>query len=180
MIIHATPYRADKNIGRAYNEFIESLNIPDDTWIVLRDGDTMFLTPDWGRQIEEVAATTHYDLLGCMTNRLRGQHQMPLGFDTEGDLFKMYEYSIQIEKRYWGKTEPAPGVAGLFFMFKKSLWKKVGGFEEGTIYTDTEFNKSVMAAGGNIGLMSGLFLVHGYRLWERNYNEAWQSKDHLK
>jgi hypothetical protein len=48
-IFYSNPFDLDKNIGKAYNEYLASINANDDDWIVLQDGDILYLTPDWGK-----------------------------------------------------------------------------------------------------------------------------------
>ena len=78
MIIYSNPFRSDKNIGKAYNDFIKCLNVPDDTWIVLQDGDITYLTDDWGKRIEESLALDgeKFGLVGCRTNRIKQTYQL--------------------------------------------------------------------------------------------------------
>src|SRR5699024_9945471 len=51
-VFYSTPWRSDKNIGGANNEFISML--PDDSWVCIMDGDAMWLRPDWGKCVEQV------------------------------------------------------------------------------------------------------------------------------
>ena len=46
MIHHVVPWMTG-NIGGGLNAAIERL--PDDAWICARDGDTLFLMPQWGK-----------------------------------------------------------------------------------------------------------------------------------
>ena len=134
MIHYPTPYSTDKNIGRAYNDAISAIQGNINDWVVLRDGDTAFLTPEWGRQIEEVAESTDYTLLGCMTNRLRYKHQLYKGkFDSKCDMYKNFNTARKSEIEHWAEVVPTPGIAGLFMMFQIKTWAEVGGFKENTI-----------------------------------------------
>src|SRR5690606_32105360 len=70
-----TPGRSDKNYGKALNEIIETL--PDDSWISVRDIDTLPLDhSSFIRQCEEIAAKNEFGLVSCMTNRLGLPHQL--------------------------------------------------------------------------------------------------------
>lgn len=180
MIAYSNPFRRDKDIGKAYNDFIASQ--PDDAWIVLQDGDMAYLTPNWGQIIEDAAVDTPRDfgLLGCMTNRLGGLHQCyNHTFSNDMNIVNHYEIAIKLENDYWSMVEETTGVAGLFMMFHKDIWKEVGGFKEGTIYADTEFNKSVRQAGFKIGIIKGLYVFHVYRIWEKGHKAARKSVGHL-
>lgn len=169
-IWYSTPYATDGNIGKAYNDFCEMVPGRDD-WIVLRDGDCMFTTPDWGRQIEEVLRThgDKYQVYGAMTNRIRSLHQRvtPDMFD-ETNMVKLVDKGFELEKEQWGKVEDGGrGVAGFFMAFRRSTWEKAK-FREREKAFDTLFCKDVVRSGGKIGLMKGLFLIHEYRMWAEN------------
>lgn len=169
-IWYTTPYATDGNVGREYNEFCE--NVPGrDDWIVIRDGDCMFLTPEWGRQIEEVLRVhgDDYQVYGAMTNRIRSPHQrvVPDLFD-EADIRVHVQKAFELEKENWGKvTSGGVGVAGFFMAFRRSTWEKTP-FREKQKTFDTLFCADVMRAGGKIGLMTGVYLLHEYRIWSDN------------
>lgn len=175
------PWRTDKNIGKANND--EIADLPDDCWIVLTDGDSCWVRPDWGKCIEEVIKEhgDEYALIGCVTNRLGGLHQCYNNeFDNEVSGYKSFENANEAWEKHGTKVEPTTGVAGVCMIFKKSTWKKVGGFKENTIKADTEFNKSVKRIGGKIGIAKGLYRFHFYRIWETEHKKAWHSVEHLK
>ena len=170
---YSNPYCTRKDIGEALNEFCES--VPDDDWICLQDGDMMYLTPDWGKQIEEVIRRhgDQYDLLGCMTNRLGGRTQIVPGMYNETDIVKHYEKAVELAENHWAEVVPIrSGVAGMFMLFKKSTWKK-HRFTEGTyqgVKFDTQFGKDILRAKGKVGLIKGLYVFHLYRIWSEASN----------
>ena len=61
-------------------------------------------------------------------------------------------------------------------MFPKSIWTKVGGFEEGGIvdknyhFHDYNFSMKVKKAGGKIGIAKGIYVFHLYRYEFRSCN----------
>jgi hypothetical protein len=65
-------------MGGAINQFIKSLNASDNDWIVIQDGDMLYLTADWGKRIYDALQKDgdNFGLVGCYTNRLRGRHQL--------------------------------------------------------------------------------------------------------
>lgn len=168
-IHYLTPYAVDGNIGRAYNEACRRIEGRDD-WIVIRDGDTSFTTPDWGRQIEEVLRThgDKYQVYGAMTNRIRSPHQrVPDMFD-EMDLRKHWEAGRNLEQDHWAEVgDGGTGVAGFFMAFRRSTWEK-SPFRERDRTFDTLFCREVARKGGKIGIMKGVYLVHLYRIWSKN------------
>lgn len=179
----SNPYDPGKDIGAALNEFCE--NIPsDDDWIVLQDGDIMYLTPDWGKQIYDALARngSDYDLIGCMTNRLGGTTQLVSGMYDVTDISKHHEVAVKLAAEKWAVVEPIKqGIAGMFMAFRKSTWAK-HRFKEGdygAVKFDTEFGKAVMNGGGKVGLMRGLYVFHIYRLWAKGQHQARFDTKHL-
>lgn len=177
---YSNPYSTEKNIGKALNEFCAL--IPDDDWICLQDGDIMYLTPDWGRQIDEVVKThgNKFKLFGCVTNRLGRPSQRYQGeFSDNHDVKHHYEIAKQLESEHWSEVEDitkSKRVAGMFMLFPKSLWNKIK-FKENRIDFDDCFCVDVLRAGGKLGLMKGLYVYHAYRIWA---NVPHRDRAHLK
>lgn len=163
-VFYSTPARADKNIGRAYNEFMST--VPDGSWVCLRDGDTMFTTPDWPKHIEDIISENgnKYDVIGCMTNRLKSEHQLIEGMFDEESITKHLDIASSIRSN---EVVAADSVAGLCLIFNKDVWEKVK-FKEESITFDTEFSKSVRRNGFKIGVAKGLYLIHLYRWGQEN------------
>lgn len=160
-IRYITPFASDKNIGREYNQVISEL--PDDCYVVLRDGDTMFLTHDWGKQIEEIILTNpEYDLITCMTNRIGNDKQCEEYMFNETNLDDHF-YQAGVSRNI-NKTEVIPHTIcpGMLMIFHKSLWNEIK-FKENTIFFDKRFSEAVIKSGKKIGLAKGLYLLHLYR-----------------
>lgn len=182
MIFDITPYSTEKNIGKAYNERIALL--PDDAWVIIRDGDCMYLTPDYGFIIEDIIAKygEEYALIGALTNRL-GNTELLYNqqFSEDTDVRNHYEIAMKI--RGDQETVKTDICAGFFMMFKKETWVKVGGFTEilsESRYVDKRFSGVIKANGLKIGIAQNLYLFHGYRIWEKEHKKAWNSTEHLK
>lgn len=165
-IRYITPFALDKNIGRAYNEAIYEL--PDDCFVVLRDGDTMFLTPEWGNQIEQIIKDNpDYDLITCMTNRIGVKE---LCVDYLFDCKDISTHIIDCEFRWReNKTKVIPTdiAPGMLMIFHKSLWLK-HKFRENSIIFDRQFSNDVIRGGGKIGVAKGLYIFHLYRFGQEN------------
>ena len=163
-IYYSTPFALDRNVGREYNQFCSIVPNGED-WILLRDADTMFLTPDFGKQVAEVVKVfgIDFDLIGCMTNRLRSNNQLHEGaFSNERDILKHIQIAESRKKCF--AVRPTTEIAGLFMLFKKSLWYKVK-FRENTFAFDRMFCKDVLKIGGKIGIAESIYLFHSYRMW---------------
>lgn len=164
---YLTPFRSDKNIGRAYNEACATA--PEGSWICLRDPDTMFLQPDSQALIEQIVASDPpFDLIGCRTNRLRGDHQCIRMMFDEKNIGPHIEIARELADKnktlIISTTEP---IAGMFMLFKKSLWDRIKFDETAIRFTDKKFSADVMAAGGKLGVAQGFYLFHLYR-WGSN------------
>lgn len=176
-VFYSNPYNTQKNIGKGLNEFCSL--IPDDAWICLQDGDMLYLTPDWGVQVEE-AIKRHgeqYDVIGCMTNRLARDTQRLAALDDNHDIIYHYEIAKEERDKNWGQVvEVNKPIAGMFMLFKKSLWNRVK-FKENDIAFDDSFCKVVKNQGGKFGVMTGLYVYHFYRGWSDNPTK---DRKHLK
>lgn len=177
-VYYSSPFRSDKNIGLANNEFIELL--PDDAWVCITDADISFLNPDYGTRIESIIKDFggKYDLIGCLTNRIGSLHQCYGGkFSEDMDMYNHYEIANNKELPH---EVIEGGVAGFVMIFSKKTWKKVGGFEENTPKADTLFNKAIKKSGGKCGVYQGLYVFHAYRIWEKEHKKARFSVKHLE
>lgn len=178
MIFDITPFRSDKNIGKAYNERIEVL--PDDCVVVIRDPDTMYLYPEQGQIVEEMSKKLDIvDILGCSTNRLLNDNQLYKGFSEDLDVSKHVPLAHEAADHYGLSIQRTDLLAGMFMMFRKSTWKRVGGFDEGTITADRCFCDAAINAGMKIGIAKGLYLFHAYRPWANKRSQAVTSIKHL-
>lgn len=177
---HITPGRSDKNFGKAINSIISKL--PDTDWICLRDIDTVPLNHEqFFLQCEEIAKSNKFGLVGCMTNRLGLKHQLHNGeFSENMDMAHHRKIALELTEKHGSEVKPATAsIAGLFMLFPKSTWLKVGGFPEGGILLsgkllDYHFWESVMKKGIKVGVAKGIYLWHSYRLGKDRKN-----KDHL-
>jgi hypothetical protein len=180
-IFYIQSYDLKANIGGAYNRHIQHL--PDDCWIVISDHDSNFLIPDFGKQLHDIIEKhgNEYALLGCVTNRLRGKHQLYKNeFSNDFELKNHFQIACELYKGHYAEVEETSGIAGVMMMFKKSTWQAVGEFEQMNVACDTAFNKAVKAKGlGKIGIMKGVYVFHCYRMWQSNHQLAANDVQHL-
>lgn len=170
-IFYLTPYGYNKKIGDRLNYEISLL--PEDSWIVIRDMDTMFLYDYVGNLLRDVineyGDTT--DLFGAYTNRLGLDYQLHGGEISDNFDIK-YHHAISQDRvrRYYKQcTTIDRPIAGFFMMFPKRTWEK-HKFQSPIIditsgkYFDWQFSESVLNNGGNVRLIEGLYIFHTYRL----------------
>jgi glycosyltransferase involved in cell wall biosynthesis len=162
---YSNPWSSDKNIGKALNDFCAT--VPNEDWICLQDGDMMFLTPDWGKQIEDVVRLhgSKYALFGATTNRLGRTTQRYKGeFSNNHDVKYHAEVAKDLANNHWGEVSQADMIAGMVMLFPKTLWNKVK-FKENTAAFDDDFSKDIKRKGYKMAVMKGLYVYHLYRIW---------------
>ena len=180
MIHCISPYRSDKNIGKANNDCISHF-APND-WIVLTDHDACWLLPESGKHIEMIIKEhgESFDLIGATTNRLGSTQQLYNNvFDSVCNAYDCYEDALDAWERYGARVDDVDLIAGVCMIFKVSTWQKIGGFKENTRMADVEFCKSVKSSRGKIGLAKGLYIMHNYRLTETEMKKARTNHKHL-
>ena len=182
-IYSITPFDDNKNFGRACNEHCANPLIKDDDWILLRDCDTMFLIPETSEQIYKIVKENHdkYDLIGCYTNRIGLDYQLPDKKISEDDSVRNH---IKIAQDLYKKngTTVIPlnkNIAGMFLLFKKSAWKR-HNFEEGLSVTKKDYDGQTkrgyidywfsnhFALNKKVGLATGVYIFHVYRLFGKD------------
>jgi cellulose synthase/poly-beta-1,6-N-acetylglucosamine synthase-like glycosyltransferase len=180
-IYYSNPYSVEKNIGKAINDFCQI--VPnDDDWIVVQDGDILYLTPDWGKRIHDALKVDgdRFGLVSCYTNRLSSGHQLHGGKRSDNhDIRHHYEIAMSYTREGIEEIKRFNNIAGFFMAFKKSTWRKVGGFRENDIAFDTTFCTAVKAKGYKIGLIRSLYVYHAYRIWNED-GKPQRDKAHLK
>lgn len=177
-IYYSIPFSVEKNIGKAYNSFMEL--IPnDDDYACFVDGDTIFTTYNYGNIINNTIL--RYPDIGaftCLTNRVKCDWQIAHGIDvTNNDIEYHREYGkklYQIFNTYCEDVTDNTLFSGFFILLKKSVWKKINGFvENGMLGVDNYLHKKIQENNEKLYIMRGLYLYHWYR--NNNSNE----KSHL-
>lgn len=178
MIHYRIPWATDKNIGKAYNSAMELLP-HDDDFACFIDADAMFLTPFFGKQLEDVVAKhSTCGIFTCLTNRI-GCRWQKAGDHISNDIAQHRAYAKQLFDEQYDTTEIIPQdgknlLGGVLILIKKSTWKKIGGFKDGLLGVDNELQLSAENAQEEIRLMKGVFIYHWYRGGRQS------DKDHLK
>jgi GT2 family glycosyltransferase len=161
------PYRHDKNLGKAYNE--EMATLDDDDWNCLCDLDTCFLTPDAGTILEEYARQNpDAGILTCFTNRISTLSKMQLlnGRVDENSDMKHHVRLAEDQRRFlYNTTEIDRDISGMVMLISKRTWSQYKFTENiKCLGVDTEFNRRIRSAGKRILRMDGLYIWHTYRI----------------
>ena len=160
--------------------------------LLILNNDTV-VTPGWlERQLEALASAPEVGMVGPCTNRISGEQQVAVDYDQEAlqglDEFSS-KWSIQHRKQY----EPTDRLVGFCMLMKRSLFEKVGAFDEqfglGN-FEDDDYCRRAMQAGFQLLIARDAFIHHvGHAtfqgagvdivgLLERNqslYLQKWQS-----
>jgi GT2 family glycosyltransferase len=170
MIYHFNTIFSGKSIGKYYNECCRLVS--DRDWICLWDADVMsFHTfANWNLFLEQ-AINENPDvwLFGCTTGRI-GTHKQRTGKTQCQNPNMVYHRNISEERfKTFGLNvrKDVGSISGLMMLFSKTAWQALGGFTEtGMLGVDTDFSKRIIGAGGKIGILQGVYVMHYYRMVE--------------
>lgn len=168
MRVHVcSPFRTDKNLGKAYNEAMNLLQ--DDDWACLVDMDTCFLTPDAGPILQEYATQNpNAGILTCFTNRVSpfSKRQLLNGSFSECTDFTQHIKLAEDQKKFLYSTTPINrDISGMLMMIRKSFWIQYPFPEDAKcLGVDTYYGRRIRESGHSILRMNGLYIWHTYRL----------------
>lgn len=163
---YISPFSIEKNIGKAINHTVKDLHYCQNDWIVHCDHDTLWLLPDSKVQVERILSETDYDVLGCMTNRLRSREQLYYGHFNDDDRIREHiRIATECREKFGEDIKTAGIIAACMMAFKVSVWEQVGGFQEGILNFDAVFCHSARSLGFKVGIMQGVYIFHSYRIW---------------
>lgn len=163
-----TPYRPDKDLGKAYNDAISL--IPDGDFVCLMDIDAMFLTPDAPEMIEKYAEMHPDSLLTCYCNRVSplAHEQLLGGVSENSDILHHIEKAQKQKLLFPRSTKIHRGeISGYLMVFKKDLWEQ-NKFDEGIgcLAVDTFWSRRFIVMGRDIIRMDAVYIWHTYRIWK--------------
>jgi hypothetical protein len=171
VIHHVTPYRRDKHLAVAYNEAFECIG--DDDWCVLRDIDTMFLTPDAPNIIEDyIKAFPDTGIFTCYTNRLSlcSKEQLFKGIISANTNILYHTKVAESLKRDRSVHEIKSVISGFLMVISKKTWKEFKFHGANCLGVDYIFSQDILDAGMKIRRMNGLYVFHLYRLLNGVHN----------
>jgi len=166
MIYYISPYRPDRNIGKTINDNIRQLNAADEDWIVHTDQDVLFLLPDTKQRIETILSATTFDILGAVTNRLGINSQLVQGAFNITDIKEHIRIAEQLQSNTVAEYHDI--LAAFCLCFRIKTWKQLGGFAENSLSFDSTFSIMAKRSGLKLGLMTGIYVFHLYRMMSDN------------
>jgi len=174
MIWFFTPYSFEKKMFEAWYRYMELVIDPGD-WACMMDGDTAFLLPDFGHQVQKyIDLFPDTGLFTCYASRTANKDQLLNGVNSENtdlvfhrcqaeycrenlfprskDIFKAYGHLMVIQKKTWIKIRP---------LVKKYTQNS------GLMDTDTAVSRAVRKINLKIKVMEGIYILHYYRLKDK-------------
>jgi len=175
MIHLITPWSNEKNLGKAYNDAFKKVGAND--WICFTDLDAVHTTHFAPLYMEHVIKDNpSYSLFTAVTNRVFNKEQVP--FPEYWQVDGMNFHRLTGEQLWKDKgvlvTDAKSLISGVVILTSKKAWKACGGFKDGMLGVDNEYDKSIRAAGLKTGIMQGIYVQHFYR-----NGDTW-NKAHLK
>lgn len=170
MIHIVTPYRTDKNLGRAYNEAFQ--NCPDGDWLCLTDIDLLFLTPDAPSLMYEAIELRPDAVFVCQTNRISPLAQEQLKFHVPSDVDSILYHQALAQSALESQPALTPVIrtdlSGFLLLVSKEIWQKHPFHEYmdkgGCIGVDTLWSREIRATNIPVMRMNRLYVWHTYRL----------------
>ena len=95
MILDIIPYSLEKNLGKAYNEAMALA--PDGSHVCFRDGDTCWLTPDYGVHLAEYVRLYPNAVLTCWTNRINERAEQQYNADGLNTVRKSTDMELHLQ-----------------------------------------------------------------------------------
>ena len=179
MIWFFTPYDQQKKLLWAIDRYFELIKNPDD-WVVICDGDTAFLTPDFGAQLLQYTQSyPDTGLFTCYASRCHYGIQVPKGVNIFSDSI-LYHHEIAKRQALDFKNEVleiSRKIAGHLMILKKGTWDRIKeevyskARSKNILGVDTQISYAILEAGLKIRLMKGIYILHYCRLAEgMDYN----------
>lgn len=167
MIHVCTPYRLDKNLGKAYND--EFKKIGNDDWVCMHDWDVKFLLSESISHLYGyVERFPKADVFTCFANRSHANSTQQLLGGKVSDNADMYHHlnlAIRQKEFLYQATEITGNISGFLMLISKRLWKEIKFTEDmKCLGVDTWFSKCLRENGKKVLRMDGIYIWHTYRL----------------
>lgn len=179
-IYYSIPWDTQKNIGEYYNRFMEMMT--DNDYACFIDGDAIFTTTFFGKQLEDIIDKhPECGLFTATASRIGSKWQR--SGDWESDDMKTHrEIGKHISEKFYDTVEDVSDktvqddlMGGVLILIKKSVWDKIGRFKkDGMLGVDNDIYLKAQKAGEKVYLMKGVYLYHYYRGGKQSNN------NHLK
>ena len=173
MIYYFTPYSIEKNLGAAYNQYMNLIG--DDDVAVMLDGDTCFLTPDYGVHIAEYVKQYPDAVLTCWTNRIneKAEQQYRLIDREESDMVIHLQQAKYLQEQPLSVTQLHGFVSGFLMVIPKKVWNETkfpeqqmfeGRGPHNLLGVDNFWTNEIRSKGVKVLRMDSIYIFHVYRM----------------
>lgn len=180
MIWFFTPYAYDRKLFNAWDQLMDLVQDPQD-WVCMMDGDIAFFRNDFGHHIEMYTKKyPHVSIFSCYASRSGTPWMMPANNQFENRNIIVHRQLAEdcatkhtIELEVLDKR-----VTGHLMVMQKQTWItyreniKTASESRDLYGIDTIICKQVLAGGGSISLMKGIYVFHYYRHMEGAHNKS--------
>lgn len=173
MIWYFTPYSFEKKLFKAWDDYMNLVQNPDD-WVCMMDGDVLFLLSDFGHQMQTyIDLYPDTGLFTCYASRTTRKWLKWKGADMENPSMVYHRNKAeQLHKAYHGQVIDLgeSKALGYLMLMKKSTWLIIRDqvaewtSEKDILGVDTRISKAVQKTGLKTYLMKGMYVLHYYRM----------------
>lgn len=175
MLYFFTPYSFDKKLFEAFDYYMSLVS--DSDWVCFLDGDTAFLVPGWGHQINEyIKKYPDTGLFTCYASRCHYSIQTRKGTNPENpDILYHQKIAATLKATHHLRVkEINRRIAGHLMVIKKSTWNQIREEVKNKVHhqskrilgVDTKISNALIKHGYKIRLMQGLYIFHYLRMKE--------------
>ena len=182
MIHCVTPYRTDRNLGKAYNDTFRLIG--EDDWLCITDYDVLFPLPDTLSHIHKyVELFPEAGMFVCYANRTYhsnaqlygGPVNSPTDVNPDPNIINHLKLSREAAKQLYEVTPIERSISGFLMVISKKVWNEIKFAEDlKCLGVDTLYSNKVLQSGRQILRMNGIYVWHTYRL-----EHGIQDKSHL-
>lgn len=140
----------------------------------------VIVTPGWANRL--LAALEKYDIAGPMCNYVAGKQvtSTPIYYDKQG----LYERARAFNEQRKGMELEVNWIIGFCFMFRKSLYDAIGGFDESLwpcSGEEIDFCLRARSKGYRVGIVQDIYMHHEgsvtFRELDEDYNAIVERND---
>ena len=171
-IFENVPFRKDKDLITAYNDFMELL--PEDAYAVFKDADAMYLTPTYGLDIiKAIEDNPEVGCFTCKTNRI-GNFRNQIHHVTDSDDIEVHrKIADKMQKKNQGQYTKWNHTTrellnGMFIVLSKKAWRKMGkvviwepGYSK-ILGVDCAIHRSLLQNNMDVVTIESLYIYHYY------------------
>ncbi|NQU87941.1 MAG: hypothetical protein HQ541_19505 [Mariniphaga sp.] len=172
MVWFFTPYSFQKKLFTAYDNYMNLIANPND-WVCFLDGDTSFLLPDFGHQIQQyIDKYPGTGMFTCYASRCHYSVQVRKGTDMANpDILYHYMQALTTFNSFHGKVKEIDRkVAGHLLVIQKKTWIQIrdqvkkSSTHNKILGVDSKISNAILTAGLKIRLMRGIYIFHFLRM----------------